>query len=64
MVRKALATMSQEKADVFVYHELMGLKPEEIAELVECPVNTVRSRLNRARVDFTAAVTQLRGTEL
>ena len=52
-----------EKADVFVYHELMGLKPEEISELVECPVNTVRSRLNRARVDFTVAVTQLRGNE-
>ena len=51
---------SAEKADVFVYHELLGLKPEEIAELVDCPVNTVRSRLNRARVDFTQAVTVLR----
>jgi DNA-directed RNA polymerase specialized sigma24 family protein len=46
---------------VFVYHDLLGLKPEEIAELVDCPSNTVRSRLNRARVDFTEAIAQLTG---
>ncbi len=56
IVQKALSTMSEEKAAVFVYHDLLGMKPEEIAELVDCPSNTVRSRLNRARVDFTEAV--------
>jgi RNA polymerase sigma-70 factor (ECF subfamily) len=61
LVQRALATLSEEKAAVFAYHELLGLKPEEIAELVECPVNTVRSRLNRARLDFTEAVTALKG---
>lgn len=61
LVQRALATLSEEKAAVFVYHELLGLKPEEISELVECPVNTVRSRLNRARLDFTEAVTALKG---
>jgi RNA polymerase sigma-70 factor (ECF subfamily) len=59
LVQRALATMSAEKAAVFVYHDLLGMKPEEIAELVDCPPNTVRSRLNRARVDFTQAVAQL-----
>ncbi|MBL8952824.1 MAG: RNA polymerase sigma factor [Myxococcaceae bacterium] len=62
LAQRALAQLSAEKADVFVYHELLGLKPEEISELVDCPVNTVRSRLNRARVDFTEAVTKLRGS--
>ncbi len=61
LVQRALATMSEEKAAVFTYHELLGLKPEEISELVDCPANTVRSRLNRARIDFTAAVVKLRG---
>jgi RNA polymerase sigma-70 factor (ECF subfamily) len=61
LVQAALSTMSEEKAAVFVYHDLLGMKPEEIAELVDCPSNTVRSRLNRARVDFTAAVTVLTG---
>jgi RNA polymerase sigma-70 factor (ECF subfamily) len=59
LVQRALATMSEEKASVFAYHELLGLKPEEISELVNAPVNTVRSRLNRARVDFTEAVAVL-----
>ncbi len=59
LVQKALATMSEEKASVFAYHELLGMKPEEISELVGAPVNTVRSRLNRARVDFTEAVAAL-----
>ena len=59
LVQRALATMSDEKAQVFAYHELLGLKPEEISELVEAPVNTVRSRLNRARADFTEAISKL-----
>jgi RNA polymerase sigma-70 factor, ECF subfamily len=62
LVQKALSTMSDEKAAVFVYHDLLGMKPEEISELVDCPVNTVRSRLNRARVDFTEAVKLLKGS--
>ena len=61
LLKKALAQLSEEKASVFTYHEILGLKPEEIAELVGVPVNTVRSRLNRARVDFTAAVARLGG---
>ncbi len=63
LVQKALATLSEEKASVFVYHELLGMRPEEIAELVDCPVNTVRSRLNRARQDFTEVVVKLKRGE-
>lgn len=61
LVQRALSMLSEEKAQVFTYHDLLGLKPEEIAELVDCPVNTVRSRLNRARQDFTQAVAKLKG---
>jgi RNA polymerase sigma-70 factor (ECF subfamily) len=59
LVQRALGTLSEEKASVFVYHDLLGLKPEEIGELLDCPANTVRSRLNRARADFTLAVGKL-----
>jgi RNA polymerase sigma-70 factor (ECF subfamily) len=59
LVQRALSTLSEDKAAVFVYHDLLGLKPEEISELVDCPVNTVRSRLSRARLDFTQAVAAL-----
>jgi len=60
LVQRALATLSEDKATVFVYHDLLGHRPEEISELVDCPVNTVRSRLNRARIDFTQAVAAMR----
>jgi len=61
LVQRALAQLSEEKAQVFTYHDLLGLKPEEISELVGAPVNTVRSRLNRARQDFAEAVKKLQG---
>ncbi len=61
MMEKALTALSPEKAAVFTYHEILGLKPEEISELEGIPVNTVRSRLNRARIDFTEAVARLGG---
>lgn len=63
LVQQALSKLSEEKASVFVYHELLGMKPEEISELVDCPVNTVRSRLNRARIDFTEIVCKLKRGE-
>jgi RNA polymerase sigma-70 factor (ECF subfamily) len=58
LTRDALAKMSEEKAQVFAYHDLLGLGPEEISQLVDAPVNTVRSRLNRGREEFTALVTR------
>lgn len=61
MMQQALSALSPEKAAVFTYHEMLGLKPEEISELEDIPVNTVRSRLNRARLDFAEAVGKLGG---
>ncbi len=61
MMQQALTALSPEKAAVFTYHEMLGLKPEEISELEDVPVNTVRSRLNRARLDFAEAVGKLGG---
>lgn len=64
MMQRALSALSPEKAAVFTYHEMLGLKPEEISELEDIPVNTVRSRLNRARIDFAEAVAKLGGGPL
>jgi len=43
---------------VFVYHELHGMGPEEIAQIVGASYNTVRSRLHAARLDFKGQVEQ------
>jgi RNA polymerase sigma-70 factor, ECF subfamily len=56
LVHQALAGLSAKKRVVFVYHELCGMGPEEIAQATDTPYNTVRSRLHAARAEFTAAL--------
>lgn len=50
--RRIMDRLSEKKRTVFVLHELEGLSPAEIAELVDCPVLTVRTRLFYARRDL------------
>jgi RNA polymerase sigma-70 factor (ECF subfamily) len=64
LVQKALSRLTARKRVVFVYHELLGMGPEEIAEAVGATYNTVRSRLHHARADFTAAMLELTGEEV
>lgn len=59
LVQKALQKLSAKKRIVFVYHELNGMGPEEIAQIVDCSYNTVRSRLFHARLEFTHALREL-----
>ena len=51
-VRSALAQISKEYRTVLVLKEMDGLKYEEIAEIVGCPIGTVRSRIHRARSEL------------
>ena len=51
-VRAALAELSEEYRTVLVLKEIEGLKYEEIAEIVGCPIGTVRSRIHRARCEL------------
>lgn len=59
LVQRALETLTAKKRIVFVYHELCGLGPEEIAQAVGASYNTVRSRLHAARLEFTEALRAL-----
>lgn len=59
LVQRALTKLSAKKRVVFVYHELCGLGPEEISEIVGSTYNTVRSRLHHARLEFTAELQRL-----
>jgi len=51
-VHRALAELSAEYREVIVLREMDGCKYEEIAEILEVPVGTVRSRLFRARLEL------------
>jgi len=59
LVQRALQRLSAKKRIVFVYHELCGMGPEEIAHAVDASYNTVRSRLFHARLEFTQAMREL-----
>ena len=56
MLDAVLATLTDERREVFVLYELEGLTGAEIAEHLGVPAGTVASRLRRARADFEAAV--------
>jgi len=48
-VAKAIAELPEDFRTVVILCDLEGLPYEEIAEFVECPLGTVRSRLHRGR---------------
>ena len=52
--QRLLARLADKKRIVFVLHELEGMSPSEIAEVVGAPVLTVRTRLFYARRELEA----------
>lgn len=49
LVYRAADRLSDKKRVVWVLHDIRGLTPQEIAQVVDAPMNTVRSRLLAAR---------------
>lgn len=52
LVQTALAQLPEEFRTVLVLKEMDGLKYDEIADVVGCPIGTVRSRISRARSEL------------
>jgi RNA polymerase sigma-70 factor (ECF subfamily) len=53
-LQEAIAALPEERRIVVVLRDLEGLAYEEIAEALGLELNTVRSRLHRARLDLKA----------
>lgn len=51
-LHRAIAELDDERRIVVVLRDLHGLAYEEIAAALELPLNTVRSRLHRARMEL------------
>ncbi len=51
-VLQALARLSPEHRTVLVMKEMEGQKYEEMAEILQVPIGTIRSRLHRARLEL------------
>lgn len=59
LVRKAMHQLSDEHRTVLVLREIEGYSYEEIAQIMDCSIGTVRSRINRARKAMKDRVTTL-----
>jgi len=55
-LRDLLGALSAERREAFVATQLLGLSYAEAAEVCDCPVGTIRSRVARAREDLVAAL--------
>lgn len=59
LVEQTVAQLPEHHRQVFVLREIEGKSYEEIAEITDCNLGTVKSRLNRARNAFAAIIEPL-----
>lgn len=55
-LERLMGRLSEKKRTVFILHELQGLSPVEIAEVVGAPVLTIRTRLFYARRELLTLI--------
>ena len=59
----AIASLPQELRSAIMLREIDGLSYEEIAQAMDCPVGTVRSRIFRARAAIDESIAALSGSK-
>lgn len=59
LVRRALRGLNSQARAVLLMVDLDGRKYEEVAAVMDCPLNTVRSRIVRARIALRERLLQL-----
>lgn len=52
-----LARLDDDRRTAFVLTQVLGMYYDEAAEVIGCPVGTVRSRVSRARLDLASMAT-------
>ena len=55
-VDELLAGLDADRREAFVLTQLAGCSYQDAADVLDCPIGTVRSRVARARADLLAAV--------
>ncbi|MFH7320715.1 RNA polymerase sigma factor [Desulfurivibrio sp. D14AmB] len=50
LVRKAIASLSEAEKEVILLRDIEGMSYDEIGTILEIPLGTVKSKLNRARL--------------
>ena len=57
LIRRALGELSEEHRAILVLREMEGCDYEQISQILDLPVGTVRSRLHRARLQLKEQLT-------
>ncbi len=63
LLERLLSTLSQAQRAAFVMFEIDGYTGEEIADIQQASVNTVRARIHRARKKVTALLVKVRADQ-
>jgi RNA polymerase sigma-70 factor, ECF subfamily len=63
LVRAAIASLSENHRAILVLREMQDRSYEDISEILEISIGTVRSRLNRARMQLKLAIESLSPTQ-
>jgi len=64
LLHSALMRISEDKREVLVLSRFQDLKYEEIAQMLGCEVNTVKTRVHRALQELRQVFHQLEGGKL
>ena len=56
LVYEALSKLNAQNREIVLLKEIQGLQFKEIAEMLDLPVGTVKSRWNRARLELARQV--------
>lgn len=59
LVYRALDRMSDKNREMILLKEIQGLNLQEIAQLLDAPIGTIKSRSNRARLELAKTVLTL-----
>ena len=59
LVHRAMGLLTEKNREILLLHDIQQLKLEEIAELLQVPIGTVKSRSNRARIELAKAVRRI-----
>ena len=62
-VNRAMDQLPEDLRTAITLREIDGLSYEEIADVMKCPIGTVRSRIFRAREAIAAELRPMLGTE-
>ena len=57
-IREAMQTLSPDHREVIVLRDIQGYSYQEIADILEIPVGTVKSRISIARLELKKELTR------